>query len=106
LLRIWAKTHIQQCRISTFFGGGAPDPPLTGARRGREGKGGVEGEERSKGHEGLALRVKILSTPLSSYVNIFVTLISCVRIQEIVIVIVNCLATAYILGMVLNIRTE
>jgi len=45
LLRKCAKTHLQQCRISTFPGGEPPGPPLrSGEGKGEEGRG-VEGRE-------------------------------------------------------------
>jgi len=49
-----AKTHLQQSRISKFYGGGPPDPLFKGrggeggereGGRGRIGKGGEGGEE-------------------------------------------------------------
>jgi len=50
LLRKWAKTHLQQCRISKFSGVEPPEPPLTGEgmrgeRRGVD-RGGEWREER------------------------------------------------------------
>ena len=50
-----AKSHLQQSIISTFSGGGPPDPPLqvegrerAGQGEGREGRRGVEGRPRLK----------------------------------------------------------
>ena len=39
-----AKTHLQQCTISTFFRGRTPGPPGTGKERREEGRGGWEGK--------------------------------------------------------------
>jgi len=57
LLRKCAKTHLQQSRISKFFGGESPDPRLQGqAREGKAGEGAMGGWGNKRRWEGMGGR--------------------------------------------------